>query len=191
MSEDIALADLLRRLQAGDEEAARHLVHGLQGDLRAAIRQFLLKGSPLSHLESTELCEDVLASFCRKKNLDKYDLTSWEKLGKYLRGMARKKFLKRLRRQRTGPPRADLDPALLPARQSGPGTEAAIEEWRTKAQKLLTAEEWQLIEWRREGHRWDEIAGRLGAGAEAVRKKYERAVARVERALKGEEADDA
>jgi hypothetical protein len=42
-----------------------------------------------------------------------------------------------------------------------------------------SAEEQQIVDWRQEGLRWEEIAGRLGGSPDPVRRKLTRALDRV------------
>ena len=59
------------------------------------------------------------------------------------------------------------------------GQHAAGQELLLKAERLLSADERQLVDLRKEGLGWDAIALKVGGSAEALRKKLARAVDRI------------
>jgi DNA-directed RNA polymerase specialized sigma24 family protein len=76
----------------------------------------------------------------------------------------------------------------------GDGTPSQIvsaRELLQQCQARLTADERALLEQRRAGQGWDEIAEASGKSAEAIRKQYQRAIKRVSAELGMQEfADD-
>jgi len=68
---------------------------------------------------------------------------------------------------------------LLAAEDMSPSQHVAGKELLEHAERLLTEEERELVELRKEGLEWDAIAEKVGGSAEALRKKLARAVDRV------------
>jgi hypothetical protein len=58
-----------------------------------------------------------------------------------------------------------------------------VEELLEKARHLFAPDEWQLLQLRKDGRAWAEIARQLGGTADGLRKRLARAVARVTQAL--------
>src|SRR5207244_4246852 len=118
-----------------------------------------------------------------------YDLEQPEQLLGLLAAMARKKLAlharaqRRQRRDHRRVQSAGLDERLLADDGPSPSQHVAGQELLRAAERLLTAEERQLAELRKEGLDWRAIAERQGGTPEALRKKLARAVDRVARQL--------
>jgi RNA polymerase sigma factor (sigma-70 family) len=179
MSEDAAFDDLIRRLRAGDEDAFNEFDRKQRPELRKRIRDCFLQYSPLKHVNSEEICQEVLASFCCRVRLGQYDLPSPGHLARLLLAMARHKFLHRVREQQRRPRTVEADPDQVPAREPTPSMDLVVRELLEKARARFTPDEWQLAELRRDGRSWAEIAAQVGGSPEALRKKHDRAVDRV------------
>jgi RNA polymerase sigma-70 factor (ECF subfamily) len=176
---------LLLRVRAGDPEAARLLVQRYEPAIRRAVR-FRLADSRLARmLDSMDICQSVLASFFVRTAAGQYDIEQPEQLLKLLVAMARHKLARRVRaekRQRRDYRRvqaAELDEGGLAAAESSPSQHVAGQELLREADRLLSAEERQLVEMRKAGLEWSAIARQLGGTPEALRKQLARAADRV------------
>ncbi len=185
MSAPASFADLIGRVRAGDQDAATELVRRYEPAIRRAVR-FRLADSQLSRLfDSMDICQSVMASFFLRTAAGQYDITQPEQLIKLLGAIARNKLANQARAQ--GRQRRDFRRVEAGAVNEehvvddteSPSQQVACQELLVKAQQLLSAEERELVELRKDGLGWAEIADKQGGTAEAQRKKLARAVERV------------
>jgi RNA polymerase sigma-70 factor (ECF subfamily) len=190
------LADLIRRVRAGEEEAAAELVRRYEPAIRRAVR-FRLGNARLGPLlDSMDICQSVLASFFVRAAAGQYELDQPDQLLKLLVGMARNKLAFQARKHHAQ--RRDVrrvravgdDDGQLTAADATPSRKVAARELLVELQRRLSDDERQLVEWRQQGLEWAEIAERLHGSAEALRKKHARALDRVAQELHLDEAGD-
>jgi RNA polymerase sigma factor (sigma-70 family) len=174
-------SELLSRVRAGDQDAATELVRRYEPAIRRAVR-FRLGAAGLSRLlESMDICQSVLASFFLRAAAGQYELDSPEQLLKLLVAIARNKLVMQSRAQyRQRRDQRRIDPGGLQEGQAisaepSPSQYVAGRELLLAAERLMSAEERQLVEWRKEGMTWDAIAAQVGGTPEALRKKLARA----------------
>jgi RNA polymerase sigma factor (sigma-70 family) len=189
MEEDVSLRDLAVRVQAGDEWAATELVRRLESALGRCIRVWLRDSRLRRRFDSTDVCQSVLMNFFLRLDLGQYRLNSSEDLLKLLMTMARNKFLSLVEREsahkRDTRRDAGQSPTELGLLDDGPSPsfQVMVEELSEKARQRLAPDERQLVELRKQERTWDEIGAVLRLTPEAARKKHDRAVERVARAL--------
>jgi RNA polymerase sigma factor (sigma-70 family) len=196
MSEQDTFADFMRRIRAGDEQAAVEMVRRYEPLIRREIR-LQLEDRRLSRLfDSMDICQSVLKSFFFRTAAGQYDLDTPEQLQRLLVTMAKNKLASAARgqhRQRRDQRRVvgggaeHLEGAL--ADVPTPSDVVAGEELLDRFRQALNEEERQLAELRGEGMAWGDIAARLGGTAQARRMQLARAVERVARQL-GLDGDD-
>ncbi len=192
---DPSFDDLLRRIRAGEAEAAAELVHRYEPVIRVEVRRRLNDPYLNRVLDSGDVCQSVLASFFLRAAAGQYELESPDDLLKLLLSMARKKVASQARRQRTqsrDSRRVVAGTEALEALEDGPAPDALVagKELFEKCCALLTPEEKQLVDLRAAGRTWPQIAETVGGQAQARRRQLERALDRVSRQL-GLEDDDA
>jgi RNA polymerase sigma factor (sigma-70 family) len=193
MSPPASFQDLMGRVRAGDQDAATELVRRYEPAIRRAVR-FRLADSQLSRLfDSMDICQSVMASFFVRTAAGQFDIEQPEQLVKLLGAMARNKLAHQARaqlRQRRDCRRLDsggLNEEKIVDDDSTPSQQVAGRDLLQQAQRLLSAEERELVELRKDGLEWAAIAERKGGTPEALRKKLGRAVERVAHQL---ELDD-
>src|SRR5438132_7188286 len=99
MADEETFTDFLRRIRAGDEQAAEELVRQYEPLIRREVRLHL-EDRRLSRLfDSMDVCQSVLASFFVRVASGQYDLERPEQLLKLLMAMARNKLASQARRQ--------------------------------------------------------------------------------------------
>jgi RNA polymerase sigma factor (sigma-70 family) len=185
MAEDTSFGDILRRIRAGDEEAAAELVRRYESAVRIAVRMRLGDARLRRVLDSMDVCQSVLASFFVRAAAGQYDLERPEQLVRLLVTIARNKVAYQARRHRAG--NRDLrrnevldagarDPV---GAQPSPSRVASGRELLAEVRRRLTPVELQVADLRAEGRDWAEIAATLGGTAEARRKQLARALDRV------------
>jgi RNA polymerase sigma-70 factor (ECF subfamily) len=185
MPEELSFRDLIRRVRAGDGDAAAQLVRRFEPAIRRAARIRLHDSRLRRFLDSLDICQSVLASFFVRAALGQYQLDEPGQLLRLLAAMARNKLANLANQHQAG--RRDYrretagDSQARQARDPGPSPSAqvAAAELLQQARHRLSAEELQLLELRQQGHPWAEIAAELGGRPDALRMRLERAVARV------------
>jgi RNA polymerase sigma-70 factor (ECF subfamily) len=197
MSEPTDFTDFIRRIRAGDQEAAAEMVRRYEPLIRRVVR-LKLEDRRLGRLfDSMDICQSVLGSFFVRVAAGQYDLDRPDQLLKLLVTMAWNKLAgtaRRRHRQRRdqrritqgGPERlmqlADPTPE--------PDEQVAGRELLRLFQQTLSEEERQLVDLRSEGLAWADIAARLGGTPQARRMQLARAVERGVRQLRLDEDPD-
>ena len=189
MSDDNIFACLIRRLRGGDPRAAEELVREYEPAIRLEVHCRLRDPRLRRAFDSLDVCQSVLASFFVRAAAGEYDLKQPDQLRKLLVGMARKKLLFQVRKQRAQcrdvrrlEPIAQADGVAVAADPS-PSRQYEAQDLLHNFQQRLTPEERQLAELRAQGREWPDIAAQLGGTPSARRKQLTRAVDRVARDL--------
>jgi RNA polymerase sigma-70 factor (ECF subfamily) len=188
---------LIRRIRAGDQEAAAELVRRYEPAIRRVVRVHLRDPRLRRVLDSMDVCQSVLATFFVRANLGQYELDTPDSLLKLLATIARNKLSNQAARQqaarrdhRREQSLSDRDAALEDPR-SDPGKQAEARELLEKVRERLSDDERRLAEQRGRGDSWAEIAAANAGTPEGLRKKLARAIERALRQLGlGEDGDD-
>jgi RNA polymerase sigma-70 factor (ECF subfamily) len=197
MAECTGFADFIRRIRAGDDEAARELVARYEPIIQREVRVRLRDPRLYSRFDWTDVCQSVMASFFARAAAGQFDLEQPDQLLRLLVVMARHKLAKQERRHRAD--RRDYrrlepcDPAEVEGRHAtapSPSRLVAGRELLDEFRRRLNDEERQLADLRAQGYDWAEIAGRLGGTPRARCKQLARALDRVEQQLEESEAAD-
>jgi RNA polymerase sigma-70 factor (ECF subfamily) len=187
-------ADFIRRVRAGEEEAAQDLVRRFEPLIRREVRLEMEDRRLARLFDSMDVCQSVLLSFFVRAAAGQYELDRPEQLLKLLVTMARNKLASAARRehsQRRDQRRATGDPAALDQvtdRGPNPSQVVAGRELLEEFRRRLGPEEQQLSELRNQGFTWSAIAGQLGGSAQARRVQLSRAADRILRELGLEES---
>jgi RNA polymerase sigma-70 factor (ECF subfamily) len=194
MSADDPFAELIRRVRAGDADAAAELVRRYEPLIRREVR-FRLEDRRLARLfDSGDVCQSVLASFFVRTAAGQFDLDEPGQLSRLLVRMARNKLASAARaqsRQRRDHRRVTGgDEAVGLAADDGPTASRVVagRELLDKFRGLLTSEERQIADLRAEGLPWVDVADRLGGTPQARRMQLARAAERAAATL-GLDAD--
>jgi RNA polymerase sigma-70 factor (ECF subfamily) len=189
MTNDDTLRTLLTRIRAGDQQAATQLVRRYEPALRRAVRLRLRDRQLRRLLDSSDICQSVLLRFFVRVAGGQYELETPEQVLKLLTTLARNQVVnealqqqaaKRDCRRQVGAQAGEWE-AIAPG--SSPSQHVAVEELQEKARVLLGPHQWDLLQLRKEGWEWVDIARQRGGTAEGLRKQLERAVARVTHTL--------
>ncbi len=177
---------LVRRVRAGDGEAAAELVRLYEPAVRRLVRLRLRDPRLRRVLDSADVCQSVLASFFVRAAAGQYELDRPEQLLRLLAVMARNKLAGQARLayvsrrepgRETSPGSGVLDPG------PGPSQEADWRDLLGAVRGRLSDEERQLADRRARAQGWDEIAAELGGSPDSLRKRLSRALDRVARQL--------
>ncbi len=187
----------MEKVRAGDQDAARELVGRFEGLIRREVRLRLGDHRLLRIFDSMDIMQSVLTSFFARAGTGQFELETPEQLTKLLVRMTRTKLAFQVRfqhaRRRDGRMNVGIpvDELSIAGAVPGPSEQATSDDLLGAVRARLGAEERQLADLRFEGWEWSEIAGRLGGSAQARRMQLARAVHRVAKDLKLDEADRA
>jgi RNA polymerase sigma factor (sigma-70 family) len=179
------IADFVKRIRAGDEQAAAELVQRYEPIVRREIRLRLTDPGLCRALDSMDICQSVMASFFVQAACGRYELDEPGQLIKLLVGMARNKLASAARRQRAK--RRDsrrvvptaIDEMDPPGGDATPSQIVAGKEMLREVQQRLSEEERDLAQRRAMGQPWEEIAAELGGTPNGRRVQLARALDRV------------
>jgi RNA polymerase sigma-70 factor (ECF subfamily) len=175
-----AFRDLIRRVRAGDAAAAEELVRGYEGAIRRAVR-IHLRTKLRRSLDSMDICQSVLANFFVRAAAGQFNLEDPTHLLKLLVTMARNRLTGHARKPANRG--AEVGETLLlettPGREETPSQQLANQELLARVRAGLSEEERYLADQRALGREWANLAAEQGTSAEALRKKFGRAIDRV------------
>ena len=189
MADHNALADLVRRLRAGDQQAAEELVRRYEPVVRLEVRVRLRDPRLRRVFDTMDICQSVLGSFFVRAAGGQYDLDQPGQLVKVLLAIARNKLAYHVRRQRAQrrdyrrlePIGQDHEEAL--AVDGCPGQQCEARDLLGTFRARLSPEERELADLRAQGVEWADIAVRLGGTADGRRKQLARGIARAAREM--------
>lgn len=181
---DTQFSVLMRRVRDRDQDAAREIVRRYESVIRRVIRIRLRDANLRRLLDSTDICQSVLASFFVRTALGEYELDTPEQLLNLLLALARNKLVNqanRLRAQRRNIQRdvGNNPTHQVPDKASDPSEQASARELLEKVRIGLGPEERYLADQRSLGRTWQELANELGGTDAALRKRLTRALDRV------------
>ncbi len=194
MGESLAVneyPEFIRRIRAGDEQAAEEVVRRYEPEIRLEVRSWLRLRNPSLRrvFDSMDVCQSVLASFFARAAVGEFDLDEPSQLIRLLVGMARKKvaeqarFHQRKRRDVRRVGANDPEADRVAGSEATPSRVASGRELLQKLRESLLDDERQIADLRARGSDWAAVAAALGGTADGRRKQLARAVARVEREL--------
>jgi RNA polymerase sigma factor (sigma-70 family) len=192
MDDDNLFLALVRRVRTGDGAAAAELVRLYEPAVRRVVRLRLRDPRLRRVLDSTDVCQSVMASFFVRVAAGQFELNRPEQLLKLLAVMARNKLAGQARRAYVT--RRDVGEETpsgsgLPDPGPGPCQAATWRDLLDAVRGRLSDEERQLADRRALSRGWEQIAAELGGSPEALRKKLSRALDRVARQLGLDELD--
>jgi RNA polymerase sigma-70 factor (ECF subfamily) len=195
MEPESSFQDLIRRVRAGDPDAAAELVREYEPAIRRAVRVRLTDSRLRSALDSMDVCQSVLANFFVRAAAGQFDLDEPGQLLRLLAHMARNRLLDHVRHEQAGRRdrrrvQAGDSPALAGVADRGetPSQLVAGRELLEVFRRQLSEQERLLADQRAQGRAWADIAAEVGGSPEALRKQMERAIERVARQMGLEEA---
>ncbi len=179
------LAGLMERIKAGDKDAVRNLIQRFEDDIRTIVR-FRLPQVLRSQFDSMDFVQAVWQSVLTKEVQDLGRFNSAERLRGYLAGMARNKVFEEHRRQ-TRTRKFGLQreeplyirqgerelPRDLEAPDPTPSQDAQANERLAQLMAGRTPEEARVVELRRSGLTFEEIAKQTGQSERSVRRIIE------------------
>lgn len=186
MSEIENIAELMKRVRAGDQDAAAALVKQYEPLIRRMVRLRLEDERLTRVFESMDVCQSVLGSFFVRAAMGQFDIQEPEQLINLLITMTKNKVAstarKEYRQKRDRRRVSDGDSQQL-ARVAGdaetPSVVVAGKELVDHALALMRDEEKQMSKLRSDGCSWEEVAEKMGGTAQARRVQFMRATTRI------------
>jgi len=186
---DPGFADFVRRIRAGDDQAAQELVNRFESLIRREVR-LRISGSQVNRaFDSLDVTQSVLANFFVRAAAGQFELEHADQLARLLVTMARNKLVSRVRselRQIRDIRRVTVEPHVLDRvadQRPSPSEIVARKELLERLRTLLSDEERQIIDLRNQGLGWEEVATRLGGSGQARRMQMSRGIERLTRQL--------
>jgi RNA polymerase sigma-70 factor (ECF subfamily) len=192
MADEQEFAEFIRRIRAGDEQAAIDLVRRYEPTIRIEVRAHLTDPSLYRLFDSMDICQSVLASFFVRAAAGDYELDSPRQLFKLLVGITRNKVAfqaRKHRSQRRDHRRSAADVQELDVADHTHTPDRVVEgrNLLREVRQRLSEEERQVADLRAVGKSWPEVATEVGGTPEARRKQLSRALSRVAEELGLEE----
>jgi DNA-directed RNA polymerase specialized sigma24 family protein len=95
--DETSFFEFIKRVRAGDEQAATELVRQYETEIRREVRLRLRDGRLRRDFDSVDICQSVLASFFVRAVLGQYELEQPQQLIKLLVTMTRNKLIGKIR----------------------------------------------------------------------------------------------
>jgi RNA polymerase sigma factor (sigma-70 family) len=190
MAEETSFEELMRRVRAGDGQAAEELVRRYEPTIRRVVRVRLVDERLQRLFDSMDVCQSVFGSFFVHAALGDYELATPEQLLALLVSMGRKKVIDKARR--AGAARRDYRrhsegaedrEKHWAADDPSPSRQVADRELLQEVRRRLTDAEREIADRRAAGMNWPQIAAELGGTPDALRKQLSRGVDRVSQEL--------
>jgi RNA polymerase sigma factor (sigma-70 family) len=184
--------ELVERARQGDTEAARWFVERYESAIRRHVRFSLLDNKLKRVLDESDVCQSVFGQFFVGLWHGRFEFDGPEQVIALLREMVKNKLTDRARYWRAGRRNfernachLDLEHAAEPVSAvPTPSRIVAGAELLTEFERRLSDEERDILALRRQGVSWAEVSDQVsGVSAQAIRKRYERAIDRVGREL--------
>jgi len=195
MFDETAFSSFIRRIRAGDEQAARELVERYEPVIRREVKMRLRDPRLNRRLDWTDICQSVMASFFVRVASGQYDLDQPAQLSRLLVVMTRHNLSKQQRRHRADKrdyrlleERDQVDLEGRPGASPTPSRVVAGRELLEAFRAQLSEEERMLADLRAQGCEWAEICTQLGGTPQGRRMQLARAVSRTMRQLERNEA---
>lgn len=177
------LPDLLRRLKAGEPEAGQELVRRYSADIRRIARVRLTRFGLRHLIDSEDVAQSVFGRFLHRLHGGGWQFESPEKLLHLLAVIAANWVTTHARRERhrvrpAGGADSEAGSPVDDRADSTPAAErvAAARDQLGWVLRALTADDQAVFLARADGRAWAELAAERGMAADALRKRFTRAL---------------
>jgi hypothetical protein len=193
---DAEFEDLIRRVRAGDKDAAAALVRQYESAVRVAVRARLFDAEMRRQFDSMDICQSVLASFFVRVAAGQFDLHRPSQLVALLTKMAQNKLAWHVRynlQQRRDIRRMQPDEGEVTQRSSSecdPARQVEVKELLERTWQTMDTELREIASRRLEGQSWTQVATAIGGTAGGRRKQFERGLDEIAARLGIDEANE-
>ena len=179
--------EFIRRVRAGEEQAATELVRACEPHIHRAVRYPLRYYGLDRVLESADISQSVMAAFFRRRVVFRVKLKDPQQLMRLVVRMARHRVMDEVRkhqatcrdRRRVTAPNACPLEEFVAEPSGSPSKIAAAKEMIAEILSRLSTEDRLLADLRTAGVDWASIGRLRGATPESLRKRLARAIERI------------
>lgn len=181
--------DLIERVRTGDEAAAAELVNSYGSEIRLMARVRLTDPTLRRQLDSMDIAQSVLGRFFVRAACGEFDLETPDSLIRLLATMVRNSCYTHarrhtaIRRDMRRVASKDVGEMPLSDQAPSPSEHVSLKELLGAVEQSMSEQERKLVELRRDGHSWEEVATETGLTAESARKRLSRAFDRISEEL--------
>lgn len=198
MSSSENFDELIRRVRAGDPEAAESIWRRyeplLQREIRLRIRDPRLR----RRVDESDICQSVMMSFFARVRVGQFELEGPEQLQRLLAQMGKNKLASQARRhgsdRRNYRQSSELPDQSFAGKEFHAGnTPSQVISWQEILERFLdrlNEDERQMANLRVEGESWSRIAEALGGTADGRRVQFHRAIDRIAKDLGLNDVDE-
>lgn len=184
-------AELVDQARRGNQDAARALIERYESAIHRQVRFMLMDNRLKQLLDETDICQSVIGKFFLGLWAGQFEFDGPEQLIGLLKEMVRNKIVSQARYwkasrrdHRRNVTILDPDQPIEPiSPEPTPSRVVADAELLVELERRLSERERVILNLRRQGKSWAEVSVQIGGGAEATRKRFERALDRVGREL--------
>jgi DNA-directed RNA polymerase specialized sigma24 family protein len=172
------LQEFLAKIQGGDDCAVEAMLREWDPFLRRVIRLRLLDGRLRRAVDTSDILQSLLKDFLRRPGAGEPSEASPAELSAYLAAAVRHKVQTRWRKERrhAGSLPEEWEPASL---EPDVGKRVEDRDLVEAIRSRLDESTRSLLDLRAQGLTWQDVAARVGGGADALRMRVNRAVAAV------------
>ena len=189
MSEGAEFAEFMRRVRAGDEDAAAELVQRYRPQIERVIRINLTDPRLRTRFGVSDIFQTVFKDFFFRIATDRYEIESSADLVNLLCAAAKNRVIHHAKMNRAE--RRDVGRVVQSAvedlnvvsRDATTSSVISAREVFEKCRERLSEEELHLVKLRQEDWSWEEIGREVGKTADAARMQHDRAILRVRKDL--------
>jgi RNA polymerase sigma factor (sigma-70 family) len=189
MAEEWSVAQLVARIEAGDQEAAAELVERYGRHVERIVRLGLTDARLRQRVDSLDICQSIFRDFFLAVALGDCRIDSPKRLLQILGKIAENRVVDQARRhkaakrdiRKTEP--ADTCKLGGIASTDTPSQIVGRREILKMIDERLRQNDRWLVEQRIAGRAWDDIGKEIGKSPDAVRKYYDRVIERVRKEL--------
>jgi RNA polymerase sigma factor (sigma-70 family) len=193
---DAEFEDLIRRVRAGDPDAAAALVRQYESSVRIVVRARLFDPDMCRQFDSMDICQSVMASFFVRVAAGQFDLERPAQLVALLTKMAQNKLAWHMRynlQQRRDVRRMQPDTSETIEYSSGkddPARQVEAKELLERTWQSMDTVLREIASRRLEGQTWAQVADAIGGTAGARRMQFERGLNEIAEQLGIDKADE-
>lgn len=185
MTDDEEFRSLIARIRSGDQAAAAELVRQYESEIRRTVRLQLGNSRLNRSLDSIDVTQSVLGNVFVRIASGQLELKAPRQLLALLLKMAHNKVVDHARKaaNRHEPLSSRAIDRTESARRTTPSEIVDGLDLLEQVRACLNDEEKWIFDQRRRSVSWTTIAASLGDSSDAIRKRYERTIDRVNRQL--------
>ena len=175
----------LLQLRSGDARAIAEFVARYEPYIRRSLRFRIVRASLQSAADSADVCQSVLGSFLLRLSAGEYALQTEDDLRKLLTTIANNKFLEFSRHESAAKRDRSITESwsgrheFTTSHKYDPAEGIIFSEIQLQLAQRMSPHELELLQLRRSGKDWAEIAEQLREEQTVLRKRYSRALNRV------------